>query len=124
MTPTRTEPPPPSKREVMLRRFTSRYGRDNVVVIRVSHADGLRPGVLVAQLAQDLGSEHFLATPPSAEALLAVNYSGEIEDVTQHIDWGKVTSTDRQQRLKRTQRRYLPSPTAAVTFSSSRAMQW
>jgi hypothetical protein len=88
-----------SQREKMLQRFTTRHGQHNVVVIRVSHAKGLRPGVLVQKLTHDLGGVHFFATRPSADAILAVPYSGDIEDVAEHIDWGKVTSTNPQQRL-------------------------
>ena len=92
---------PGSRREQVLQRFTNRHGRDQVVVIRVSRADGLRPGVLVQKLTDQLGGVHYFATRPSADAILAVPYAGEIEDVAELIDWGKVTSIDPQQRLIR-----------------------
>ena len=90
---------PGSRREQMLQRFTDRHGRDNVVVIRVSHAEGLKPGQLVQKLTHDLGGTHYFATRPSADAILAVPYSGEIEDVLAFIDWGTLTSIDPEQRV-------------------------
>ncbi len=94
-----TTGPGGSRREVVLQRFITRHGRDNVVVIRVSHAGGLKPGELVKQLTQDLGEVHFFATRPSADAIMAIPHAGDIEDVVACIDWGTVTSSNPAERL-------------------------
>lgn len=68
-------------------------------MIRVTGSDDLRPGVLVKELVANLGTSAFFATRPASEAIMAIQYAGDLGDVTKHINWGKVTSTDADRRL-------------------------
>ncbi len=82
------------RREQEVQKFVGQHGPENVVVIRVSNAAMLRPGVLVKQLTQRLGTRRFVASRPASEAIMAIQYSGTLEEVVQQINWGKVTSVD------------------------------
>lgn len=88
-----------STREQILQRFVSRHGLQNIVILRVSNASDLRPGVLAQALLEHLGTRAFFATRPSEDAIIAIRFPDEIDEVVKHIDWGTIRSIDSERRL-------------------------
>lgn len=88
----------PNQRRPSLASFRENQGEENVVTIRIVNANDIRPGVLATSLATALGTQKRLATKPGDRAMIAIRYSGAIDDVAAKIDWGKVVSTNETTR--------------------------
>lgn len=91
----------PPERELRLQNFASKFGHQNIVVVRVVGSEKLRPGVLARKLSTqpEIGSRATFATRPAATAIIAMRFTGEVQIVADLIDFGSVESIDETNRL-------------------------